>query len=169
MRRYSILWILCAAFIFFIVLIYVHYSDAEQTYPSIMNSRNPNRSYPTDVFVVLRSASALTTSYVETDYADLYGCDDIGLFFEITRGSLTSFEYKVQWSYDGYTWFDEVTETVSATTITDTVLNYSMTLTGDVDYYKPLPFRAGYIRLQVKGTGTVSGSSCKVSLVGRYN
>jgi len=112
----------------------------------------------------LREDAILTTSYVSSRDIRLTVYHDIGLFFELTKGSLTSFQYKVQWSHDGTTWFDEATETVSASSITDTVCSYTHTLAGDTNYYKPLPYRGNYLRVQVKGTGTVTGSSCAMYL-----
>jgi len=112
----------------------------------------------------LREDAILTTSYVSSSDIRLTVYHDIGLFFELTKGSLTSFQYKVQWSHDGTTWFDEATETVAASSITDTVCSYTHTLTGNTNYYKPLPYRGNYLRVRVKGTGTATGSSCAVYL-----
>jgi len=112
----------------------------------------------------LREAAILTTSYVSSNSIRLTVYRDIGLFFSVDKGSLTSFQYKVQWSPDNITWYDEVTESIAADTITDTVCYYTITLSGDTDFYKLFPYRGNYLRVQVKGTGTPTGSSCAVYL-----
>ena len=113
-------------------------------------------------YQTLREAAILTTGYVSSDNIRLTVYHDIGVFFSIDKGSLTSFQYKIQWSPDNITWYDEATETIAAGSITDTVCSYTIVLSGDVDYYKLFPYRGNYLRIQVKGTGTVTGSSCAV-------
>ena len=133
----------------------------------------------------LRAADTLTTSYVYTNECDIGGRDkphegfnDIGVLFDISRGSLTSFEYII-WTGtyvdtdldrdpDTWLWTRECTETVAATQISDSLFNYSITLSGDVEYYKPLRIYGERVKLQVKGTGTATGSSCAVYLMGIY-
>ena len=115
-------------------------------------------------YQTLREDAILTTGYVASNNIRLTVYHDIGVFFSIDKGSLTSFQYKIQWSPDGTTWYDEVTETITAGSITDTVCSYTIVLSGDVDYYKLFPYRGNYLRVQVKGIGTVTGSSCAVYL-----
>lgn len=116
----------------------------------------------------IRDAAVLTTSYVDTESVAFDQFKEICLLFDITKGSLTSFEYKVWISKDGYNWFQEATESVTAGIITDTPAYYTITLSTDVAYYKVIPFNGRWIKLQVKGTGTVTGSSCSVELLGSY-
>jgi len=113
-------------------------------------------------YQTLREDAILTTGYVSSEDIRLTVYHDIGVFFSVDKGSLTSFQYKIQWSSDNITWYDEVTETIAAGLITDTVCSYTMTLSGDTDFYKLFPYRGNYLRVQVKGTGTVTGSSCAV-------
>ena len=113
-------------------------------------------------YQTLREDAILTTEYVASNNIRLTVYSDIGVFFSVEKGSLTSFQYKILWSPDNVTWYDEVTESTTAGTITDTVCNYTIVLSGDVDYYKLFPYRGNYLRVQVKGTGTVTGSSCAV-------
>lgn len=141
---------------------------AAQTTIAVLNSRLPYRKQPVDFYTLLRSSAILTTSYVDTAYADLKGASDVGLHFQLTKGSLTSFQYKVLWSPDGVNWYDECTEAVAASVVTDTLLYYTTTLSENVNYYKPLPFRSGYAKVKVKGTGTVTSSACLVAMTGRY-
>jgi len=115
-------------------------------------------------YQTLREDAILTTGYVSSDSIRLTTYNKIGLFFSVDKGSLTSFQYKVQWSPDNSTWYDEVTETIAAGTITNTVNSYTITLSDDTDFYTLMPFRGSYLRVQVKGTGTVTGSSCAIYL-----
>jgi len=124
---------------------------------------------PVMIDAELRTSAILTTSYVVTNFTRLAQAQDLGVWFELEKGSLTSFQYKIQWSRDGDTWFDEVTETIVAGIITDTILYYTHVFVADDQFYKPLPVRAPYIRLSVKGTGTVTSSACAVYLTGVNN
>lgn len=119
-------------------------------------------------YATLRAATILTTSYVETDEVDLTDFTQIGIMFDLTQGSLTSFEYKVWQSIDGTTWFQEASESVGAGVITDTPAYYTYAFTTSDPYYKLVPFLGRYLKLEVKGTGTVTGSSCAVDVMGVY-
>ena len=50
--------------------------------------------------------------------------------------------------------------------ITDTGGYYTRALAADVQYYKVIPVYGQYIKLYVKGTGTVTNSSCAVYIMG---
>ncbi len=119
-------------------------------------------------YATLRSAAVLTASHVETDFIDLADFTVAGIFFDITQGSLTSFQYKVWQSIDGTTWFQEGSESVGAGTITDYEHEYTKALATDVQYYKKIDVVGRYLKLEVKGTGTVAGSSCAVYATGVY-
>ena len=116
----------------------------------------------------IRTAAILTTSYVDTNTLDVKEFKNLCLLFSLTQGSLTSFEYIVYVSDDNVTYYQEATETIAAALITDTVANYTIALSGDLDYYKLVPVYSRYIKLAVKGTGTATGSSCTVTVTGRY-
>ncbi len=119
---------------------------------------------------LLRSSAILTNNYVSTDYIVLYGHTDIGLLVELTKGSLTSVEYKLWFSYNGVDWFQQMTMIKTATTRTLASSNQTIDISGlgaTILFYTSLPNRADYFKLDIKGTGTVSGSLCAVNLVGR--
>lgn len=139
-------------------------------YPTVMKRHYTASMSGIDVEsrVKLRTDAILTTSYVLTDEARMSGYQSVSIYFNLTQGSLTSFQYRVQWSHNGVDWFDEVTETAVAGVVTDTVLAYTYVFTGTDDYYKPLPYGGAYIRLAVKGTGTVTSSACEVYVYGGY-
>lgn len=114
----------------------------------------------------IRSSAVLTTAYVDTDVVDTAGYSQVMLCFNLTRGSLTSFQYRVWMSQDNVNWYREATEDVSSGEITDEEAFYSLTFADDVDYFKVIPCYGAYLKLSVKGTGTVTGSACAVTVVG---
>ena len=132
---------------------------------------NPNQPYPQFGYVELRNVAdgALTGSYVDTDHTRVDYYTQIALALDITQGGLTSLEYIIWWSKDGTNWFQEVTETVAASVITHVACNYTIALTGDIAIYAPVPFVANYIKVQVKGTGTVTGSAVIVAIFGHHS
>lgn len=134
--------------------------------PTVVHTQQPSQGQPIKSQFTLRSAAVLTNAYVDTDFVRLSGYTNILLAFDVTQGSLTSFEYKVWMSHDNVNWFVEATETVAATVITDSEAYYTISLSADVKYYKIIPMYGTYLKLQVKGTGTATGSSCAVYAMG---
>lgn len=115
---------------------------------------------------VMRPAAVLTNSYVDTEVIRLDWYNSFALKFKVVQGSLTSIEYQVYWSEDAETWYQEVTESVSAGNISHTPATYNLVLTGDQNIFVPLPFYDSFIKIKVKGTGTVTGSSCAIGISG---
>lgn len=135
-------------------------TGVETAYPSYGQSIKSTAS--------LRSATILTTSYVETNFVQLRAYKSVALLFTLEQGSLTSFQYRVLLSYDGVIWWYEGSESVAAGTITDSDASYTYTFAGNINYYKVVPFHGQYMKLEVKGTGTVTNSSCAVDVMGVY-
>lgn len=149
-----------------IFLLVVTVAYAALVTPTTVHTQYPSQGKPVKGVVTLRSASALTTGYVSTNVAVFRGFDAVRLFFNLTQGSLTSFEYRVWSSPDSVTWYQEANETVGSTEIIDSSHYYKHTLgAGDV-YYKDIPMFGVYFKLDVKGTGTVTGSSCAITAMG---
>lgn len=115
-------------------------------------------------FREVRTSLILTNSYVDTNILDKRQFRKVALMFNLTKGSLTSIEYRVWVSYDNVNWFVEATETVGAGTITDTAATYTTQTTED--YFKILNIYPPYMKLSVKGTGIVTGSLLAVVIVG---
>jgi hypothetical protein len=115
---------------------------------------------------VVREDTALTTSYVTTDEVDISEVSGVGIFFNITQGTRTSFQYKVQQQIDSV-WYDEGSEQIGTTTSTDGAHEYSITLSTDTPYYKLVHAVGERMRLSVKATGG-AGGSVAVTLVGVY-
>ena len=151
-----------------VLLLSIGVAYAARVTSSERHAQWPFQSEPRKVYACLRSAAVLTGSYVDTSYIDLRECKQIWLGFNITQGSLTKFQYKVWQSYDGITWYQEAGESYSSGVTTDAAMYYEISLSDDVVYYKIVPFDAIWLKLQVKGVGTATGSSCAVYVVGRY-
>lgn len=134
--------------------------------PNTQHNLDYYGSEPFKGYAAIRTATALTASYVDTEIVDVKTYSRMGLLFDIVQASLVSFEYRIWISYDNVNWFVEATETIAAGTITDTAANYTIALAADVKYYKILPVYAKYIKLDVKGTGALVGNTCAVYLLG---
>ena len=115
---------------------------------------------------VMRSATALTASYVDTNEVYAAPYSNMILCFDIVQGGLTSFEYRIWVSRNLVDWYVEATESVGAGVVTDEDAYCTKALTGDVAYYKVMTFRATYLKLQVKGTGVMAGNTCAVEFMG---
>lgn len=115
----------------------------------------------------VRAAAELTGSYVDTTHhLDLRAYEYAGLLFERVQGGLTSVEYRVLQSHDEDTWFARGAESVAATVITDTTPYHTVDFSQELNFYKAVEMIGLYIKLQVKGSGVVAGSSLAVHITG---
>ena len=107
-------------------------------------------------------AQALTNSYVAGNVLDTkIKQDRLALLLAATLGSLTSIQYKIEYSTDQVTWYQETASSVSGGTATDTQVEH--TISADGNYHLVIPLVDRYVRVSVKGTGTVTGSSITVN------
>lgn len=111
----------------------------------------------------VRSAAILTGSYVSGEVLDSGLRNQLVLIISFTKGSLTSAEIKLEFSYDGTNYFQETSRSVSGGTSTDSLLVH--TYTADGSYILDLPLMYRYIKVSAKGTGTTTGSSMAISAV----
>jgi len=118
---------------------------------------------PKKEWAILREADILTASYVASDHMLVENFSDVCLLFEYTQGSLTSLEYIVEHSMDDTVWLNEG-QIEPAEPIVDTAPNH--TFADDDNYGLVFPVLAKFVRVRVKGTGTLTGSSLKVTAVG---
>lgn len=120
--------------------------------------------------VEVREAAILTTSYVASEEMDISGHRTAGVFFEVTKGSLTEVHIKAQQSIDeGTTWFDAPAEQVGLTEIIMGLPEYKRTLVAATErWYWAFSALGQYMRVQIKGIGTATGSSCTLHIVGVY-
>lgn len=119
--------------------------------------------------IVLREEAVLTTSYVVTPLTNLDGSlfdcsqlDAYNLYINFTKGSLTTAEIKIEFSYDGTNWFQEPNSLVSSGTTTWTP-NVN-TLAASCDISPKMTMANKYMRVSCKGTGTVTGSKLAVAV-----
>lgn len=117
----------------------------------------------------VRSSAILTTSYVahtinlDSDAYDLKTINQLILLVDFTKGSLTTAEFKIEFSPNGTDWYQEVAESTSAGVITETLVERQISATGK--YRIPVAIKDRYVRVSVKGTGTVTNSLMSVSAV----
>jgi hypothetical protein len=104
--------------------------------------------------VVLRAAAVLTTSAVASAVFNVNATTDgsVEVFIDFTLGSLTNGIFNPQISPDGTNWYD-VTSPGALT----------LTASGSKAFLVPAK-GAKQFRVQVTGTGTVTGSSAKVAI-----
>jgi hypothetical protein len=105
----------------------------------------------------IRSAAILTTSYVAGTILDTSKCSQVSLLIQVTLGSLTSVQTKIETSSDGVTYFQETFQSIATTTSTDSLGEHSVTASGN--YVINVPILSRYLRVSFKGTGTVTSSS----------
>jgi glucan biosynthesis protein len=121
--------------------------------------------------VTIRSAAALTTSYVaattlgkETGQSTKVNeYNQLILYVDFTIGSLTSAEIKVEFSPDNTSWYQESHEKLDNGTANVYTLTYTLSATGA--YRIPIQCNDRYIKVSAKGTGTVTGSSMTIKAV----
>jgi len=127
----------------------------------------PSRDYS---YREIRASAVVTTSYVNatvlgpTGLGTLYDPvenNQLMLYVDVTLGSLTSVELRVEFSDDGSTYFQEVEETIASGSATANTLEHAMT--ASENYRFAIPIQDRYIRVAVKGTGTVTNSLVAVS------
>lgn len=116
------------------------------------------------ILMPVRSAAALTTSYVAGAVLDLSSkYNKAVVLADFTKGSLTTAEIKIEFSPDNSNWYQEVASSTTGGTITDTLAEHQIEATGK--YRLPIMIADRYMRVSVKGTGTVTDSSMAVKAV----
>ncbi len=114
--------------------------------------------------VPVRSAAILTTSYVAGTVVDnAQEFNQLVVHWSFTKGSLTTAELKVEFSVDGTSYFQESVASTTGGTTTYTAREHQLSATGNVPIEIPISCR--YIKISVKGTGTVTSSSVAITAV----
>lgn len=117
----------------------------------------------------IRDSAILTNSYVAADVRGLADSliltdkNQVLLLVDFTKGSLTSMELKVDFSFDGVTYFQETSLDISSGTGTVNLFEYTFTATGK--YRIAVPIKDRYMKVSVKGTGTVTSSLCQINTI----
>lgn len=117
----------------------------------------------------VRASAVLTGSYVAGTVVELNpNVNQAMVLVNFTKGSLDSLEVKVEFSPDNSTFFQESYEASASSTsnISTVVIEpkvYQMAATGKLRI--PIPIKDRYVKISVKGTGTVDNSACAVDIV----
>lgn len=111
----------------------------------------------------VRSSAILTDTYVAGTAIDTQGdYNQAVINVAFTIGSLTTAEIKVEFSNDGTTYYQETNGAGSGATVTETLAAHQISAAGN--YRIPVPILDRYIKISVKGTGTMTNSLMAVSL-----
>lgn len=112
---------------------------------------------------ILRASAVLTDSYVVSSVREIRACNQLLLYVSFTIGSLTSAELKVEFSSDNTNWYQETSQVSAGGGIfTQNPAVRKFTASGNKRI--PIPVTDRYIRVSVKGTGTVTNSLMAVEL-----
>ena len=112
---------------------------------------------------IIRADAILTTSYVAGEVIDDLERDNQAmLFLEATKGSLTSFQLKVEFSDDGVTYYQQTFESYAGGVATCSPGYFTFVLAADQNYMLAIPIKCSKMKISAKGTGTVTGSSLRI-------
>ena len=117
----------------------------------------------------IRPAAILTNAHVDTlvlwddDNNRSQELNQSVLFIDFTIGSLTSLELKLEYSDNWVDYYQQTFIDVSGGTATTSLWEY--TFTASWAYEIANPFKARFVRASVKGTGTVTSSSCTITWI----
>ena len=117
--------------------------------------------------IVVRASAVLTNSYVAGTVIsgeDTSMYRNMKILLNFTKGSLTTAEIKVEFSWDGTNYYQETAESTSGGVITRTVAYHQLSATG-LYWLSFTNVCAPYIKISVQGTGTVTNSLITVDAV----
>ncbi len=127
--------------------------------------------------VTIRTSAILTDAYVagnvlgaETssvaapaEKAKVNEYNQLILYVTFTKGSLTSAEFKVEFSPDNSTFYQESAMLIAGGTITDSIAEHTITASGN--YRIAIPMNDRYVRVSAKGTGTMTSSVMGITAI----
>lgn len=114
----------------------------------------------------VRADAILTTSYVAgTVIDDCEHYNQLMLALKYTKGSLTSFEVKIEYSFDGVTFYQQTFTSVSAEVSTGKAGHHTFAPAASANLELEIPIKCHQVKVSVKGTGTVTSSSMKIDAV----
>ena len=115
---------------------------------------------------IVRADAILTTSYVAgIEVVDLEKSNQLMIYLKYTKGSLTSFQLKIEFSDDGSNYYQQTSESLSAGVSTATPKSFTFAPTSDQNYVLEIPIKCSKVKISVKGTGTVTASSLQVRAI----
>lgn len=110
---------------------------------------------------IIRASAVLTTSYVAaTVISNAEKCNQLVLYVPFTKGSLTTAELKVEFSDDNLTYFQETSDVITSGNAASTAYVHQVSADGNYRYL--IPIKDKYIKVSIKGTGTVTSSSAAI-------
>jgi len=113
---------------------------------------------------VIRPAAILAGSYVAgTILEEVQEHNQLILLVDFIKGSLTTAEIKVEFSFDGTNYYQETFQSISGGIATETVAEHQILLTGA--YRILIPIKDRFIKVSAKGTGTATDSSMDIKAV----
>ncbi len=115
--------------------------------------------------VVSRAAAILTNGYVAGSAIDVSAYDQIVIYAEFTKGSLTDLDIKVEFSPDNTIWVQETFASILGDTSTETLGIHTYSATGN--YRLPVEVADKYVRISAIGNGTVTSSSLALTVIGK--
>ena len=92
----------------------------------------------------------------DNEYVDAKDCNKLVLYFDVTLGSLTSVDVKIFFSDDASTWYQRTSEALVGGV--NTLAIYYERMGASENYRLPITIMDRYIKIQVRGVGTVAGS-----------
>lgn len=113
---------------------------------------------------VLRASAALTTSYVQSNYAKIANARRVVLRFTHTWADSTSVEYYVVWSWDGTTWFRSVNWATSGGVNTGTLNNQTIAPGASANWTDQFDTEGAYISVYAKKTGGTGADALAISV-----
>jgi len=113
---------------------------------------------------LVRASLILTTGYVAgTVIENVMDANQLIIYVDFTKGSLTTAEIKVEFSSDNTNFYQESSSSVTTGTDTNTLLEHQIGATGK--YRIAIPIKDRYVKISVKGTGTVTNSLMAVRAI----
>ena len=115
--------------------------------------------------VLVRASAILTTGYVAGTTIDAaQDANQLVLTINFTKGSLTTADFKVEFSNDNVTFYQESIESFVAGVGTISLANRVLSASGQ--YRIAIPILDRYIKISAKGVGgSVAGSLMKIDAV----
>jgi len=114
---------------------------------------------------VIRPSAILTNSYVAgVTLTDLKYKNQLVLFIDFTKGSLTTAEVKIEFSDDGVNFYQETVQgTLSGANLPETLAVHQFSATGK--YMVAIPIKCSAVKVSANGTGTVTDSLMAISAI----
>jgi len=120
----------------------------------------------TNKLKIVRADAILTNGYVAgTEIVDVEKDNQLMLYIKYIKGSLTSFQIKVEFSDDGVNYYQQTFESISSGVNTAVAGYYTFAPAGDQNYVLAIPIKGSKIKVSAKGTGTVTSSSLQVRAI----